>query len=219
MILGKMMAQGGASFPKIENYTINENIGPRMSFDLAYPSGINAGDLLIILTWIDGGYTGFNDVTGFTQRLNSHSDYIGVGVYYRVADGTESGSVTVGIASTAYVISSMVRVSGAAGTIETGYRTSTVPADRVTIGSATSITANSLALGFAGTTCDLGDLRKYNFGDTWIDEFAHGNSLHIIMLASRELPTVDTYDNDDDANWFWISVEDEAFCQSLIIPS
>lgn len=76
------------------------------SLNVAYPSDIQANDLLVVLGYINGA-TSFGTISGWTNLGASGSYDV---VSWKVADGTESGTVSVTWAGSVGAVISMFRI-------------------------------------------------------------------------------------------------------------
>jgi hypothetical protein len=76
------------------------------SLNVAYPSGIQANDLLVVLGYINGA-TSFGTISGWTNLGSSGSYDV---TSWKVADGTESGTVSVTWAGSVGAVISMFRI-------------------------------------------------------------------------------------------------------------
>jgi len=108
-------------YPVIESYKVNQTSSASTNFSTYYPSGILDGELLL---WLcnhndDVGLPGLTGLEAWTL-LYEHNAYLNMSprCYYKVADGTETGTLTI-TASAAPSKSSriMLRISGASGRV------------------------------------------------------------------------------------------------------
>lgn len=83
------------------------------TFNVAYPSGISAGDLLVLHVVTNGGAPSSTPPTGWTEVFRESVNVTNPrgGVYIKVASGSESGTLAVTVASTTGV-ASISRFSG-----------------------------------------------------------------------------------------------------------
>ena len=105
--------------PVIESWTVSEGNEAVTSIDIDKPSGVQSGDLLVLITLNDkrSDTNAFNTTgtTGFTfEHFFGGNDSATQGGYWsRVADGTEGSTVTVNVTETLDVIGWYLRISGA----------------------------------------------------------------------------------------------------------
>lgn len=97
------------------------------------PTGIVSGDLLIMVFML-GNTNTITTPTGWTQIFNTLAT-VRLAAYYRIADGTEGASVSVVIGGSGRSAHCTYRISGYAGTPESGTSTSgsSVSADPPTL--------------------------------------------------------------------------------------
>jgi hypothetical protein len=104
------------SFPVIEGYTQNTAV-PGTSLSLTKPSGVQVGDLLVIIVGSDsnGNGEGFNTIAGWTREVNEGNSTTAcyLAFYWRVADGTEGSSVNVPSIASDDLWGYYLRISGA----------------------------------------------------------------------------------------------------------
>jgi len=87
------------------------------SHDINYPTDISSGDLIVTFFTYNSSATITTPPSGFTQLLNTTSGLGKLACYYKVADGTETGTVSVGFSGNSRFCAFTYRISGA-GTIE-----------------------------------------------------------------------------------------------------
>jgi len=107
------------AFPVVEATNTSDDIGT--SHTVALPSGIEAGDLLIVLFASDGAEAvGFpNEGVDWIQLLNkSHTTVATLAMAYRIADGGEGASIEVTTPSSEISAHISLRISGYSGTPE-----------------------------------------------------------------------------------------------------
>src|SRR5215217_7567233 len=82
------------------------------SYNVAYPSGITAGQLLVLFISINGG-TGVNSPSGWTEVYNdlTLSNPKG-GIWYKIATGSESGTLAVTLGSSVTGSGIILRYTG-----------------------------------------------------------------------------------------------------------
>lgn len=120
----KVEAAGGdaITFGSIGSATTSGTTAP----SVAYPTGIQAGDILILAignrpnTSTPATPSGWTDASDYTQTGGAGSEGAGTGVvrctvFYKVADGTESGNLSLSIASGTSCAAAMWRVTKTTG--------------------------------------------------------------------------------------------------------
>lgn len=109
---------------------------------ISYPSGVTSGDLLIL--WLTSNTTAtfstLGDWTLHADRTIGSASYPRFYMYYKIADGTESGSLTLTASTSCYCVAIMARISGyySGNALTTAnVSTSSGPASTVDVGAST----------------------------------------------------------------------------------
>ena len=116
---------GSTPFPVVASVTTGDPTGAD-TYSVAYPSGIQSGDILI-LTMANQGNNVHTTPTPFTDaavdfRNGGGSDDYSFGVYYRVCNGTETGNFTINPnGNPSGVHYRIYRVTGGSGTVNANY--------------------------------------------------------------------------------------------------
>lgn len=101
--------------PTLESYTISPYIEYDSDFDLAFPSGLASGDLILVIGAGWGTATGVSTATNgtypITTLVNAQNDR-GVYIGARLATGAETGNVLVDFPGTTEMHCAMLRISG-----------------------------------------------------------------------------------------------------------
>lgn len=154
------------AFPAIQttNETAVSTAGTSHAINL--PSGIAAGDLILIL--LDKGSTSatFNALTGWTELLDEAAAN-GIAIWYRLADATEGATVTFTSSASTRSASISYRISGAIDPAVQAPQLSTVATAASTAPNATVCTPTGgakdyLWITFFGATGEEAD------DDTWV---------------------------------------------------
>jgi hypothetical protein len=106
-------------FPVVESIATS-NTGSGTSHSLTLPTGIQAADLLIAIVTNDGGGDNVSFPSGWDQIAlidapNSRS--MGITIFKRIANGSESGTITITTPSTEATAHITYRISGATGEV------------------------------------------------------------------------------------------------------
>lgn len=192
---------------------------PATSISVPYPGGIVAGDLLVIQLFRYG--TGDNDPNtpaGWQKKHEDDTTSAGQAqfVYYKEADGTETGSLSItGLsASTAGYFARMYRfvVDAASWGLEGGATTNGSNSSTVSMPSLVTTAANRLGLAFfssAGQNAPVSSTGES--GGDWLEELpdfssAIGNDA-VIQLQTAEMASADTISGgsfSDGGNDAWV---------------
>jgi hypothetical protein len=108
-----------AEFPVVESIATS-NTGSGTSHSLTLPTGIQADDLLISIVTNDGGGDNVSFPSGWDQIaiINSpNSRSMGITIFKRIANGSESGTITITTPSTEATAHITYRISGATGEV------------------------------------------------------------------------------------------------------
>lgn len=152
---------------------------------VAYPAGITAGQLLVMVVgnrpnastvtkptgWED--FSGSNTATGGAGSEGAGTGTMRVTMFYRIADGTETGSVTLSIGSGTSVSACIFRVTRGLAkqfslALATGADSSAGTAWSVTFGSDPGVTANDLVYVFSVSSEDTASFASEALSQTGI---------------------------------------------------
>lgn len=104
------------AIPVIETWTPNDTGGSAAtSITLTKPSGVAAGDLLLLIVGSDRpNSVGWADVTGWTKfiNINSNASDANLACYWRIADETEGSTIEVGAGGNYQLYGWYIRISG-----------------------------------------------------------------------------------------------------------
>jgi len=140
---------GGASLPVYQSRTTNNSSGSRVSsINADYPSSIGSGDLLL------AGFQGnenrtWNTKTGWTRWDYTNASGLGSALFWRIADGTETGSVNFTANGFSRCMCTMARITGAhsSSPIDVGSKT-IITSDTATLNATGITTTQASTLGF-----------------------------------------------------------------------
>jgi hypothetical protein len=148
---------------------------------LTAPSGITAGELLLLIVCDDYANTAthFNAVTGWTKlgESGSATPDAYIGVYWRIATGTEGSSQTVTSTAAAYWLGWYLRISGAD-------TTAPINAQSFAISSATGVNPHVIpqitttvdkCLAIYGLSFDGGDGALFSVASPWTESAEQTN--------------------------------------------
>lgn len=152
--------------PVVQSFT--NAIATGTSVAVAYPSGIVAGDLLIVIGESDATSAQWAAYapSGFTRRTSTGGN-VEFGVWWRIADGSESGNISVATTASCNLIAWCLRISGAAVTspisqLGTAYSTGGASSHAVT----GITTANNDCLAVVLLVFNGGDAGSFGFSGT-----------------------------------------------------
>lgn len=161
---------GGYTGPVVESYTANTGASVT-NLTMTKPASVATNDLLILFG-SSGTQTAFDTPSGWTLAEGGISLGHAVYVHYRIADGTEGGTISYGNATTNGKQAYYIRISGNHATTPIDVKNTMVAdgnATSFTVDEVAAAAAQSLALAFLGG--DGGDLYPYGLSGTgWTEE-------------------------------------------------
>lgn len=125
--------------PPVVNGSAVTNNGNATSQAANLPSGIVAGELLLLFCEVDSSATSINVPAGWTSLYNVTSGSNRQRAFYKTATGSEGATVTITIGTASFFAAIALRIGGANLTPEAG-----------TAAAATSTSADPPSLSFAG---------------------------------------------------------------------
>jgi hypothetical protein len=111
------------AFPVIESVAVGTVVANDSTWDVTYPSGVSAGNLLVLILGSDGSGVTLSSISGGLSWLFNQISGAAETILYAkaVAAGGESGTITATISATEQGCWAFLRISGWQGTIGTTF--------------------------------------------------------------------------------------------------